>query len=322
MTGGESNNVHFGFESQFKSPVTANKVFGENVNIRSVDLKNNIRRLFRLGSRSAVDLVAGRFEGAISIEFDISDPWFMKGVLGDLQTSAPAGGPYYHCFIEADKPPSLTIENAISGVVRKYLGVILGDCRIGSAVGDEPAKCTLTGIYADETISSGAVATQTAPVDGVYPFSYGSIQYPTGTTVADTESLEMTITNNAALKWALGDRKASRYDMRQRTYDVTTTNYFDDATTYLRRAYGTSGTTMFYSTPATKMISGEAGITISLDNGAISSQIRKWDFVFTNSVIDRHSLGTQSVEQEQMETVDIIPESLRIVVTNNTSAMP
>ena len=319
MSGGESNYVHFGFESTFKGAATANKVFGENVSIRSVDLKNNVRRLFRLGSRSAMGHVAGKMEGALSLEFDINpnDPWFLQGVIGTCTTSGSATSAYWHTFVETNKPLSLTIENGISGVVRKYLGCIIGDCKISTAVGDEPAKCSLTVTYADEQMCSGTT-TQIQSSGAVMPFSYGDIQYPTGTSIANTESVEMTITNTAALKWALGSRKASRYDMRQRTYDVTTTNYFDDANSYLRRVYGSTGV----DTPNTMMVSGEAGITISLNNGQVSASDKKvFTFTFTSATIERHSLGTQNVETEQMETIDIIPESCLIQVINQASGM-
>ena len=319
MPGGESNYVHFGYENTFKTAATTiTKVFGENVTIRNVDLKNNLKRLSRLSTRNTVEVVANKFEGALSLEFDLSDPWFMKGVLGAVQTSAATGtSSWIHTFTEANVPPSLTINNGISGIVRQYLGCIIGDCKISTAVGDEPAKVSLTVMYADEVITSSAITSQTAPIDGVYPFSYGSFEYPTGTSIADTESVELTIANTAAMKWGLGSRKASRYDMRNRVYDVTTTNFFDDPATYLRKAYA-NGTS---STPNTLMISGESGCTITLDNGQSNSAARKWSFVFTRATIERHSLGTQAVEDEQMETIDIIPQSLIIQCTNMTSGM-
>jgi len=318
MPGGESNYVHFGYESTFKGAATCDKIFGQNLQIRSVDIKNNTRRLFQLGNRSAVAHVAGKIEGTLSIEFDINEPWFMKGVMGGLTTSGSATSAYWHTFTEANQPPSLTIENGISGTVRKYLGCIINDCKISTAVGDEPAKCSLSLTYADESLTSGST-TQILSSGGVFPFSYGSIQYPTGTTVANTESVELSITNNAALKWGLGSRKASRYDMRQRTYDITTTNFFDDASQYLRLAYG--GNTL--SAPNSTMVSGETGITISLNNGETSASVKKiWSFIFTNAVIERHSLGTQNVETEQSEVIDIIPESCIVQVVNQASAMP
>ncbi len=107
--------------------------------------------------------------------------------------------------------------------------------------------------------------------------------------------------------------------MRQRIYDVTTTNYFDDPSQYLRLAYG--GPTL--SAPTSTMVSGEAGITISLNNGETSASAKKiWSFIFTNATIERHSLGTQNVETEQMETIDIIPESLIVQIVNQSSTMP
>jgi hypothetical protein len=313
MVGGENSYIHFGYEDVFASGAIANKTFGENVTIRSVDLKNNFKRIFRLGSRSAVGSFPNKFEGALSLEFDLSDPWFMKGVLGDVTTSG--SNPYYHTFTEANKPPSLTIENGISGYVRKYLGAIIGDCRITTAVGDEPARVSLTMMYTNELRTSSSI-TQYQSSGGVYPFSYGSFEYPTNSVVAQTESVELTITNNAAIKHSLGNRIGSRYDMRQRTYDVTTTHAFDNPTDYLEKAYGKA------TGPTSGHISGQANMLIKLTNGASSTAIRTWTFNFGHAVIDRHSMGTQSVEQEQMETIDIIPETVVIQCVNNISAMP
>jgi len=318
MVGGEHAYVHFGYEDVFASGAITNKTFGENLTIRSVDLKNNMKRIFRLGSRSAVGSFANKFEGALSLEFDLSDPWFMRGVLGAVSTSGT--NPYYHTFTEANKPPSITIENGFgdgsySGYVRKYLGCVIGDCKISTAVGDEPAKVSLTMMYANEFLTSSSVS-QYQSSGGVYPFSYGSFQYPTGSTIAETESVELTITNNAAIKHSLGNRIGSRYDMRQRTYDVTTTHAFDDPATYLQSAYGkTTG-------PTSGHISGQVGMTISLDNGEVSSEMRKYLFHFGHAVIDRHGFGTQAVEQEQMETIDIIPETLIIQCVNDISVEP
>jgi len=70
------------------------------------------------------------------------------------------------------------------------------------------------------------------------------------------------------------------------------------------------------------MLPGEIGCIIALDNGLTGTATRKWNFIFTNTVIERHSLGIQSIENDQMETIDIIPESLRIEYTNNTATMP
>jgi len=318
MAGGESNYIHFGYEDTYKSAATANKIFGKSVTIRNVDLKNNITRHFNLGGRSANQRIPGRIEGALSVEFDLDDPWFMQGVLGTCTTSGSATSAYWHTFVETNKPLSYTIENGISGTVRQYLGCIATDCRISAAVGDEPAKATINFVYADESLTSGST-TQIQSSNNVFPFSNGSIQYPNGTTIANTESVELTITNNAAMKWGLGSRKSSRYDMRQRTYDVTTTNYFDDPDTYLRLAYGGSD----LSAPNSTWMSGQANLTIQLNNGETSaSDKRIWSFFFNNASIERHSLGTQNIETESMEVIDIIPESLIVQVVNATSAMP
>jgi len=314
MVGGEHTYIHFGYEDIFASGAIANKIFGENTTIRNVDIKNNFKRIFRLGSRSAVGSFANKFEGALSLEFDLTNPWFMKGVLGDITTSG-AAAPYYHTFTEANKPPSMTIENGVSGYVRKYLGAIIGDCKITTAVGDDPAKVSLTLMYTNELRTSSSV-TQYQCSTKVFPFSQGTFEYPTGTAIAQTESVELTITNNAAIKHALGSRFGSRYDMRQRTYDVTTTHAFDDPATYLAKTYGKD------TGPSSGHISGQVGALIKLDNGETSAALNQWLFRFGHAVIDRHGYGSQAVEQELMETIDIIPETLMVQCVNSTATMP
>ena len=64
-----------------------------------------------------------------------------------------------------------------------------------------------------------------------------------------------------------------------------------------------------------------AGLSIILDNGQISAQMRKWTINLVDSIIEHHNLP-QSVEAELMETVDIQACNGSIIVCNNTSAMP
>ena len=320
MGGGEVSYLKFGYEDVFKTEVNANKAFGTDAVIRSLDVRNNIKRLHSLGYKDATRFIANRFEGALGIEFSISDPWFLKGVLGGLTTSGGAVASHYF-YGSTSSPPSMTIINGIdmqgvtSNAIRKYLGCIVSEARISIAEGDEPARCSLTILYANEVKTHAGLSGALATTDMEYPWTYGDFEYPAGTSVANTESVELTINNNGALKWGLGSRIASRRDYRERTFDISTTNYFDDPATYLEKTYGqTTG-------PMSSLVSGETGCNIILSNGLTSTELRRIIMYVSGAIIDHHSLP-QAVESEFMETVDIFGKSLAIAVTNNTAAMP
>ncbi len=318
MGGGETTYLKFGWESTFATAsTTITKSFGEDPVVKNLDLKNNVRRLFRLNNRNAVAFVASKFEGALGIDFDLSDPWFLKGVLGAVADSGTQA-PWTHTYSEANLPPSMTIENGIdltNDAVRKYLGAIIADCRISCPVGEEPTKVSLTVLYANESKTTSGLGTQGAPVDAVYPFSMASFEYPTGTAIADMENVNISIANSASLKWALGSRIASRYTMRQRTYDVSCVNYFDNAVTYLEKFYG--GTTQ----PQTVTLNEDAGCKLTLSNGLTGSTARSVTVTLTGAIIDHHGLP-QSVQEELMESVDIFARSATIAVVNGTSTEP
>ncbi|MCK5609023.1 hypothetical protein KAR91_44525 [Candidatus Pacearchaeota archaeon] len=317
MGGGELSYLNYGYEAAgaFKTPVTADKVFGEDVKIRTLDKKNNLKRIFQLGSRNAQKLIEQAYEGVLGIDFYLTNPWFLTGVLGS--NSVTGSGPYTHTFSEANLPPSLTIENGIdldSDAVMKYLGACIGECRISAAVGDEPTKVSLTIPYATETKATSGIGSQVATVEEVHPYAHADFEYPAGTSIANTDNVELVINNSLKMVNALGSRLASRYSMRQRMYDITTTNFFDDATAYLEKLYGAA-------TGPQSAVSEQADCKIVFDNGLASTEQRKFTYTFTGAKIGSHSLP-QRVEEDLMENVSITCRDLSIEVINNTATMP
>jgi Phage tail tube protein len=315
MPTGADAYLNYGYETTFKTAVTANKVFGQDVRITNLSKKNNLKRLYQLESRNAQKLVENAFDGVLGIEFYLTNPWFLRGVLGTLATTG--AGPYTHTYSEANVPPSMTIENGIdmsSDAVMKYLGCIIGDCKISAAAGNDMAKVSLTIPYASETKATSGIGSQVAETEEVFPFTFADFEYPAGSSIANTQNVNLTINNSAALKWALASRIASRYRMGERTYDISTSNFFDDASTYLEKLYGAAAGPQ-------SSVSEQADAAIVFDNGQTGTAQRKFSFNFTGAKITSHSLP-QNIQDDLMENVSIWARALQIVVTNNTSAEP
>lgn len=316
MVGGEAASVMFGYESVFKTAVTANKAFGWNQRITTATGSNNIKRIYDIGNRNAQKLLEGAFSGALNIEFDLGAPWFLRGVLGTFTVAG--SGPYTYTFTEiAGNAPSMTVEAGVdlsTDAVIKYLGCFINQCTINAAAAGDPVHVSLSMLYANESKGTASFQAQTSDLDSPFSFAYASLEMPNGTTIADVQSLDISIQNNAALRHAIGSRFAAGYTMRERSYDINVTNYFDDASTYLETMYGSA-------TGPMALLTETADLEFVLDNGMGTTARRAYNFLFTGIKIDSHDLP-RSIDSDLYERVPIIGRKLSVTAVDNTSAMP
>lgn len=316
MPGGQHTYCNYGFEAvAFKTEAAAiNKTFGQGVRVSAQDARRNLQRIFGLGSRNASAMVEGRFEGALTVDFELASPWWLRGVMGSV-TSGGAG-PYDHTFSEANAPPSMTIESGIdltTDAVIHYLGSLANECTITFEEG-APAHVSLSFVYASELKATSGLGSQVAETEVPFNMGYCSLEVPDATAIADTRRAELRITNNAALYWGLGSVLAGQYVMGQRTYDLTTVNYFDDASAYLEKLYGQAASP---TVPASSI----ATIEMLATNSAATTSERTYSIILTTAKVNSHSLPRQ-MEEALYETAEIQALSGSIVVTNNTETPP
>lgn len=315
---GANTYVNYGYESTFKTPVTANKCFGHNVSISTLDKQNLLERLYDLSSQDAYHLLEGVYEGALAVEFDITNPWFLKGLLGSL-SSAPSGSTNNHTFTPSNTPPSLTIEHGIdlaTDAVMKYLGCVMTDARFTFEKGNTPARCSCNFLYANESKATSGIGSQVNDSEVPYHFSYASLEVPSGAEIATTERVEINVRRNVEMIYGLHSRNAIDYVHKAREYEVTTVNLFKDASTYLEKLYGSASGPTY---PASDI----ATVVAKLNNGVVNTAgTRNFTFSFANAKVDRHSLPIK-VNEKLMETVTIIPRTLTSIVCQNaTASMP
>jgi hypothetical protein len=175
-----------------------------------------------------------------SFDFFLSNPWLFRAVMGSVATTGT--GPYTHTYTVANLPISMEIEVAFQGsggnVVRLLRGAVANTFSLTASV-NELVRCRLDVLYADE--ASGALGS--AIVDALDPmvFQHGTLEIPVGTAVAEVQSFDLTIANNALMVWGLGDIRPSsavwqNFDPTGRI-SVTMKNR-----TFLDRLRGTSAT--------------------------------------------------------------------------------
>ena len=316
MVTGADSYVNYGYETTFASAVSATKTFGLGVKLSTAERKNNLKELYGLGSRNASSFVDSKYEGSLSVEFEIANPWFLYAVLG-ATPSKEGGGPYTWTFAEANVPPSLTITNGINmstDAVIAYLGCVCTDCKI-SCDNDGAAHATMNFVYAKETKATSGISSQVAETEAPFPFCYNTWDLGSSA-IASTQSVEISIENNAELIFGLGSRLGTGPVFKQRSYKVSLVNQFSDASVYLEKVYGAA------TGPAATQASSEVTTAhLILDNGLSSTSQRKYTFTFSGLKFDSDAIP-QDLEELITESVEGMAKSCSVTVINNTAAMP
>lgn len=317
MPSGALASLHIKKEATFKTdPTVGSAVIGHGAKITSLERNNNIERIWGLGSRAQTVSLEKQFSGTVSTEHILSNPWFFSCVIGSGSTTGV--GPYVHTFSEASTLNSYAIKNSIElGTPDAELllsGCVNNSTTITANI-NEPASVKMDWIYATETLPTSATYTpQTEETFDVFGLASGTLEFPSGTVIANVQNCEASINNNVEIIYGLGSRVGSTKVEKNREYGVRASVYMTDPTSLWRYLYnGTSSGT----TPNTASITETATLNLIFNKGA--SKIIK--LAFTNVKIDTHSLP-QDPTAPIIEELSLIPRGLSVIATNSTSAIP
>lgn len=203
--------LRYGWESTFKGGATTrDKAFGRGQRITNITRRENPELIFELGERPALASVFKQFDGSLSLEWILASPWFFKGLMGSVSTTGT--GPYTHTYSKTKLPQTMEVEVGVSAsganVVRNFKGVVFSSATL-TAAQSEVVRVRAEMVYADETVTT-PTSVPGAIVDSFVPFAFqhATLELPTGTTLGEVQSFELTINNNALLVYGLGDPKA------------------------------------------------------------------------------------------------------------------
>ena len=240
---------------------TDHKPFGSDATLNTMEGSNNAVRVFDPGSREAREVIEQNFQGSWSVEFTLTNPWFLRGVLhNEVQTSG-TDAPYTHTF-NGDIPYSLRIVQGTEtvGSERELLGCVIASMDISATVGGM-VTVTVDGAYADEAFDGSATLTS-QPIVQQRPlhFAHASVSRG-GSTLSLIQNASLSIDNNTDLIPELGTRTAVDYSPKQRTADIQYGDIVED-TDEVQRMYGGSTAT---SPEAT--VENTEDIVFTFDNG-------------------------------------------------------
>lgn len=196
------------------------KTFGHDVSLTSLAIRPNLEKLYTYDKRGVAKAVVKQFEGAMSLEFTLSNPWWLRSLFGKSYTGN-ASAPYFHAFEMVDQPRSIHVEIGLKLADEdKTLGldgVIITSASVSAAV-NELVKVRLDCLYKEMRTWDNKLTAVTETFEP-YVFQHGRLEIPDGTYVGIVQRFEFTINNNTVMQYGLGDRYAVR--PIQKALDVT-----------------------------------------------------------------------------------------------------
>lgn len=279
--------AQYKYESSYATAGSPTTIpFGQGVSI-TTNRKNNMSRVYGIGNRNAQDVVAGKFEGNASIEFTMSNGWFLYGLLGSPAVTT-SGAVFTHEYKEANPQVSFTVENGVNldtDSVSALKGCVISSATLTAAVG-EAVKVKLECPYADEVETTTLATSPVAEQWPSEPFTFaGGTLGIAGTTYADIQSVELSVNPNTELIWGIGDRRAKSAVGKSREYSLKATMAFQDASKFLEKVWGNGAGPLSGATPACS-----AYATLTFTNNGAGSGAKTMVFNIGSIYFDEHSL--------------------------------
>lgn len=332
--------LQYDFECTFDTggtPATvAGKVFGFEQRITGWTWTNNRIVLNQLNSVEPKTFAYGQARGSMSVDFVVSNPWFNSLLFDRADCIAmcfPACvacvAPFTYnwaptCNVGTKDVESFTaqvgIEAGGTDVVRLISGGIVNSVSLRSTVGEvvratadityatDGSMCTIDACPASDPVGTGNC--QFIP----YTFAHGTLEVPCGSVIAELQSFDLTLNQNADLLW--GHNSNHAVNAFRRVFEMTGTfnaSYVDnDQLNDLYAQIGDNCITQLTEIPT---------LQITLNNGEAGAAQRNLVYTFTGVAPSEHSTAIEPVEPI-FENITWQARSATVTSINATSAEP
>ena len=319
--GGSAAYMQVGKEATYAAVATTNVAFGHNQKV-TVDRNINSTPVYGLGSPYASANFAGLFEGKLTITFDLASTYWLELAMGTCTDVDDGSFGYSHTYADNTGyvATSFSLENGINldtDALFKYLGCVVDTFEMVSRIG-EATHVTVNAPYANETLATtGLDTTPASDAEDLLIFSEGSVQLPSGTTLARVQSITLRGIKNAQLIPGLGSRIPSKAIWKTMIFEFDMELSFenDDMVVAL---YGQATGPLTATNPA-----AQASLILTWSNGAATTSRRSLTMTFGSTHIGSDSLP-QAVEEHLVQSVKgyCIGAPTSIIGIDNTAANP
>lgn len=194
--------IEYGKQSNFTTAVSAGsatRAFGMDQDITSLSIDENMFSVGDLYTPNIQKYAFGLFEGSLGLSWTLSNPWFMDSVLG---TSVDTGaGPYTHTYSSGKTVNSYTIEvgtDTTTDSVLQLQRCTAKDITFSTAP-NEIVKVTANFQVGSTPSTAGSSLDSSVVTDDIqFPYTcmHATLENPSGTPLAEVQSMECTINPN------------------------------------------------------------------------------------------------------------------------------
>jgi hypothetical protein len=221
-TAGHDALLSYDWEDGFlNAPASADKKpFGRDAALTTEEAANNAVRLFEPGDNEAAQIIEQAFDGTWTAEFTLSNPWFLRAILGEASSSGTS--PTTHTFNDKIGDPMRIFHgNENSSTYYALEGCVVQTATFTFNI-PGTVDVSLEGAYATKNSDDPSF---TQPVQNERALSYhdSRINRDTGSGGTDlslVQSLTVTVNLNADMVDELGSRTAVDYSPKQRNTTI------------------------------------------------------------------------------------------------------
>lgn len=309
VTSGYASYVNYGFEATYGIGVSGTRTFGHGAKI-TLTRRNNMERIYGLGARNPTATVAKKYEGSASMEFVLSNASFFRAMLGQVADGGSGPSSYTHTYTETDNVPSFTIASGTAlgttDEVATYVGAKAMSTTLTAAVG-ELVKVRLECPYKTETLATSGIGSQVAETKDPITFAQGVLQLPSGSTIGNVQTIELTQNHNLEGVWGLGSRLKTAEPGKRREYNIRMTVAFSDVAVLLTKFLGAAGA------PATGTPAATATLVLTF-----TSTTDTIVMTFANIYLDEETLPKDVNEITKEDVGGWAHSCTNVVCTNST----
>ncbi|GGO03488.1 hypothetical protein [Haloarcula pellucida] len=323
---GAGTRVNIQWESDFRSAESNPSPFvpGAGGTLDTAEAVNNITRITNFSKDVAAAMKAGAFEGAWSLSWDLTTPWWLRSIFGTPNTTDNGDGSHTHAYsLSSGDPDSFQILEGYetsTTAERALKGCVTGSARIEPSVDDDGgSRVTMEGFYAIEDTSTGVSLTSQDTIDEeVLNYADATLKRDgTAEALVQNATLDLSWEASRAIQ-TFGSRFATEYLVGLFSPTLDYSKLKTDAAA-LQDVYGGASATVVQED-----IENSVSAELSLDNGkAAGSGINQ--HVYSLSGTYPESYGEDGIGQPTeaiTENLSRPTTNVTVNVTNETATPP
>lgn len=320
-------NAHYEdvFDAQTDADVRSAFALGWNTQLTTAEGRREIQRVFQPSTREALDLLDLHFEGSVTLEYTLANPWVLEGITGAPTTTANdtdgdgTTDNYTHTY-EVSRPSSMRLYEAYppASAERIVTGFVPARLSVDVSVQEE-ARVTVEGGYAREFVnkSVGSLDAQQNPAYDAMTFVEGQIQIG-GSVEGYVQQMTLEAQANVDMINEMGTSFFIDYIAKtfEPSVNFTRIKASDEATKNIEDLYAGS-------TSVQEDAENYAAVNVLFDNGGTGANENSIDFEAGGTLTetyDENSVGDPEADLE--EVINRVAQTLKVTATNDTATAP